>query len=291
MTDVAVIGLGIMGHAMADHFLHTVGTLSPSGTARPPRPTTWWRRGPIGPPVRPRRPRRLRSVTFEVTADDGSSRSAWLGGDGILEGARPGSVLVASATLSPPWVAELAEACAAAGHPFLDMPLTGGRAGAESGQLVMLAGGDAETLAELAPTLAAVASDVKHFGPVGAGTRFKLILNAVQAVHLGAFGEAMRMAEATGLDAAAVGAALVERPGGVVTAMADAAFGQDDTPVSFPLRWAAKDLAYAAAMAEAANVAHPLVAAAGAALARGVDDGHGQADWTVVNRTRRDLAP
>lgn len=281
MTDVAVIGLGIMGHAMADHFLrggHRVTVWNRTAAKADDLVAVGADRA-----ASPAEAAAAADVTFEVTADDGSSRAAWLDGDGILAGARAGSVLVTSATLSPPWVDELAGACAAAGHPFLDMPLTGGRAGAESGQLVMLAGGDADTVAALGPTLAAVARDVKHFGPVGAGTRFKLILNAVQAVHLGAFGEAMRLAEATGLDTAAVGAALVERPGGVVTQMADAAFGRDDTPVSFPLRWAAKDLAYAATMAEGAGVAHPLFAAAGAALARSVEAGHGPDDWTVVN--------
>jgi 3-hydroxyisobutyrate dehydrogenase-like beta-hydroxyacid dehydrogenase len=281
MTDVAVIGLGIMGHAMADHFLrggHRVTVWNRTSAKADDLVAAGARLA-----TSPAAAAGAADVSFEVTADDGSSRAAWLGGDGILAGARPGSVLVTSATLSPGWVAELAEACTDAGHPFLDMPLTGGRAGAESGQLVMLVGGDADTLARLSPTLAAVARDVKHFGPVGAGTRFKLILNAVQAVHLGAFGEAMALAEATGLDPAAVGAALVERPGGVVTTMADAAYGRDDTPVSFPLRWAAKDLAYAAAMAAAAGVPHPLFTSASAALARGVEGGHGQADWTVVN--------
>lgn len=204
MTDVAVIGLGIMGHAMADHFLRgghrvTVWNRTAAKADDLVAAGAQLATSPAGAAA-------AADVSFEVTADDGSSRDAWLGGEGILAGARPGSVLVTSATLSPGWVAELAQACTDAGHPFLDMPLTGGRAGAEAGQLVMLAGGDADTLAELGPTLAAVARDVKHFGPVGAGTRFKLILNAVQAVHLGAFGEAMALAEATGLDPAAVGA-------------------------------------------------------------------------------------
>jgi 3-hydroxyisobutyrate dehydrogenase-like beta-hydroxyacid dehydrogenase len=210
----------------------------------------------------------------------------WLDeGSGILAGAPAGAVLVSSATLSPGWVAELATACAKAGRTFLDMPLTGGRAGAEAGELVMLAGGDAKDLDALRPTLAAVAKDVKHFGPVGAGTRFKLILNALQAVHLEAFGEALRMAEAAGLDADAVGQALVERPGGVVTQMAQATYPRIPERVSFPLRWAFKDLSYAADMAEADGVAHPLLDATRAAFARTVDAGHGEADWTAAIAT------
>ncbi len=54
-------------------------------------------------------------VVFEATADDASSRSVWLGADGILAGSAAGSTLITSATLSPDWIAELADACSAAG--------------------------------------------------------------------------------------------------------------------------------------------------------------------------------
>jgi 3-hydroxyisobutyrate dehydrogenase len=281
MTEVAVVGLGIMGHAMADHF------------ARGGHRVTVWNRSPgraddlatAGATVAasPAGAAAGADVVFEVTADDASSRAVWLGpATGILAGARPDAVLVTSATLSPGWVGELAAACTEAGRRFLDMPLTGGRAGAEAGELVMLVGGDGATLDALRPTLAAVARDVKHFGPVGAGTRFKLILNALQAVHLAAFGEAMRLAEAAGLDAAAVGQALVERPGGVVTQMADAAYPDTPDLVSFPLQWAYKDLDYASAMGDAAGVAHPLLDVTRTAFARTVAAGRGGEDWTAV---------
>ncbi len=284
MTDVAVIGLGIMGHAMADHFLrggHRVAV---------------WNRSPgkaddlvAAGATRAATPAEAAAgaeLAIEVTADDASSRRVWLDeASGILAGAPAGAALVTSATLSPGWVDELAAACAASGHPFLDMPLTGGRSGAEAGELVMLAGGDSDVLDRLRPTLAAVARDVKLFGPVGAGTRFKLILNALQAVHLEAFGEALRMAEAAGLDTEAVGRALVERPGGVVTQMAQATYPRIPERVSFPLRWAFKDLNYAAAMAEGDGVPHPLLDGTRAAFARTVDAGHGEADWTAVIAT------
>ena len=129
---------------------------------------------------------------------------------------------------------------------------------------------------------------MKHFGPVGAGTRFKLILNALQAVHLEAFGEAVRMAEAAGLDADAVGRALVERPGGVVTQMAQATYPRIPERVSFPLRWAFKDLNYAAAMAEDDGVAHPLLDATRTAFAlhRRRRPRRGRLDGRYRNRRR-----
>ena len=148
----------------------------------------------------------------------------------------------------------------------------------------MLVGGDREVLAGIEPTLAAVATGVRHFGPVGAGTRFKLILNALQALHLAGFGEAMRLARATGLDERAVGEALVERPGGIVTRMASDGYPDVPERVSFSVEWAFKDLDYAADMAEeAGGVDTPFLTGLRATFQRAVDAGRATADWTAIN--------
>jgi 3-hydroxyisobutyrate dehydrogenase-like beta-hydroxyacid dehydrogenase len=241
----------------------------------------WRRRRPTRRP-RPRSSAATEAaVVFEATADDESSRSVWLGDDGIVAGSRDGSTLISSATLSPAWVAELAAVCAAAGRAFLDIPVTGGRAGAESGALVLLAGGERERLDALAGVLDAVSSTVRYFGPVGSGTRFKLVLNALQAIHIVGFGEAMSLARAVGLDPDDVGEALVERLGGPVTTMAWAAVRELPPRANFALAWAHKDLRYAAAMA--ADVEAPMLAAALARLAEAEAAGFGDQDWTVVN--------
>jgi 3-hydroxyisobutyrate dehydrogenase-like beta-hydroxyacid dehydrogenase len=283
MTDVAVIGLGIMGHAMADHFLgggHDVAVWNRTAGRADDLVAAGARRA-----ATPAEAAAGAGLVIEVTADDASSRAVWLDArTGILAGAAPGAVLATSATLSVGWVAELAEACARAGSPFLDMPLTGGRDGAESGRLVMLVGGDREVLAGIEPTLAAVATGVRHFGPVGAGTRFKLILNALQALHLAGFGEAMRLARATGLDERAVGEALVERPGGIMTRMASDGYPDVPERVSFSVEWAFKDLNYAADMAEeAGGVDTPFLTDLRATFQRAVDAGRATADWTAIN--------
>jgi 3-hydroxyisobutyrate dehydrogenase-like beta-hydroxyacid dehydrogenase len=220
-------------------------------------------------------------VVFEATADDESSRSVWLGDDGIVAGSADGSTLISSATLSPGWVAELAGVCATAGRAFLDIPVTGGRAGAETGALVLLAGGDRERLDAIADVLGAVSSSVRHFGPVGSGTRFKLVLNVLQAIHIVGFGEAMSLARAVGLDPDDVGPALVERLGGPVTTMAWAAEQELPPRANFALVWAYKDLRYAEAMA--GDVESPMLDAALARLAEADAAGFGDRDWTVVN--------
>jgi 3-hydroxyisobutyrate dehydrogenase-like beta-hydroxyacid dehydrogenase len=222
-------------------------------------------------------------VVFEATADDASSRSVWLGDDGIIAGSAATSALVTSATLSPDWVAELAGRCRAFRRTFLDIPVTGGRAGAEGGALILLAGGEQSALDSIRDVLAAVSSRIFHFGPVGNGTRFKLVLNALQAIHILGFGEAMAMARAAGLDPEVVGPALVERLGGPVTQMAWASDQQPPERANFALMLALKDLRYAAAMAR--DVQAPMLDVAVERLSAAAEVGLGDQDWTVVNAT------
>jgi 3-hydroxyisobutyrate dehydrogenase-like beta-hydroxyacid dehydrogenase len=279
VANVAVVGTGVIGAGMAINLLrngHDVAVWNRTPAHAADAVAAGARLAPT-----PADAVAGAEVVFEATADDESSRSVWLGDDGIVAGSAEAATLISSATLSPAWVAELAEVCAAAGRAFLDIPVTGGRAGAESGALVLLAGGDRERLDAIADVLDAVASSIRHFGPVGSGTRFKLVLNALQAIHIVGFGEAMSLARAVGLDPDEVGPALVERLGGPVTTMAWAADQELPPRANFALVWAYKDLRYAAAMA--ADVESPMLDTALARLAEADAAGFGDRDWTVVN--------
>ncbi|MGW4897082.1 NAD(P)-dependent oxidoreductase [Kitasatospora sp. NPDC004240] len=282
MANVAVIGLGIMGHGMADNLLrngHTVTVWN-----RSPRRADGLVAAGAVLAATPAEAAARADVVFEVTADDGSSRAVWEGPDGILAGAREDAVLIASATLSVHWIEDLAARCAERGRAFFDMPLTGGAAAARTGNLVLLAGGDADGLPALRPVFDAIARDVRHFGPAGAGTRFKLILNALQAVHLAGFGEALRLAEAAGLDAHQVGEALLDRPGGVVTRLAWDSYLTPPEPLNFSAEWAHKDLTYASRMAEDAGQDRlPLLDGVLSLFSTALADGRGKHDWSTVN--------
>ena len=281
MARVAVVGTGVIGAGMAVNLLrngHEVAVWNRTAG----RTTELVAAGATAAPT-PAAAAANAEVVFEATADDSSSRSVWLGDEGIIAGSPAASTLVTSATVSPDWVAELADACRAAGRTFLDIPVTGGRAGAEGGALILLASGEQSALDSIADVLASVSSRLFHFGPVGNGTRFKLVLNALQAIHIVGFGEAMAMARAAGLDPDAVGPALVERLGGPVTQMAWASDQQLPERANFALTLALKDLRYAAAMA--ADVRAPMLDVAVTRLAAAAEAGLGDRDWTVVNAT------
>jgi 3-hydroxyisobutyrate dehydrogenase-like beta-hydroxyacid dehydrogenase len=130
--------------------------------------------------------------------------------------------------------------CKTLGFNFSDMALTGGRIGAESGTLTLLCGGEVTLIENLNPVLQAIAKKVIYFGSAGSGMRYKLILNFLQAVHVIGFGQAMKIAKACDLDLKLVSQALVARPGGAVTEIAQKAYFE--TPSGdFSIEWMNKD--------------------------------------------------
>jgi 3-hydroxyisobutyrate dehydrogenase-like beta-hydroxyacid dehydrogenase len=123
-------------------------------------------------------------------------------GDGGAASALPSEApVVVMSTIGPEAVKALAEA----GHPLLDAPVSGGVARAETGDLLVMAGGPAELFERLAPVLDAVGSSVVHCGEhPGDGQAVKLVNQLLAGVHIVAAAEALAYAQALGLDPAKV---------------------------------------------------------------------------------------
>ena len=123
------------------------------------------------------------------------------GADGLLAHAQPGT-LVIDATTSD---ADTSRACAkrlkAAGHAFLDAPVSGLPLAAKAGTLAFMVGGEAQDLARATPYLAPVAGEVIHVGDSGAGNVAKLINNLLSSTHTVIAAEAARLAESSGVNA------------------------------------------------------------------------------------------
>lgn len=270
---IGIVGLGVMGSGMALNFLKKGFTVFV------------WNRTPkdIDAVIcsSPKEVAQRSDIIFEVTANDDSSRSVWTGADGILAGATAEKIFIASATLSITWIDELIGLCTQKGFTFCDIPLTGGRVGAESGTLTLLCGGDPVVIKELQPVFDAVAKKVFYFGPLGRGMRYKLILNYMQALHIVGFGQAMKMARAHDMDLEKVADALVDRPGGVVTQIAKNRYFNDTDPVTFSIEWIVKDLIYAKQYA--GNLDVPLLDEVLAVYKKALEKGSGHKDWTSVN--------
>ena len=127
-------------------------------------------------------------------------RDVFFGPNGAATGEVSGKLFVDMSTSGPRVARELGARLGERGARFVDAPVSGTRAPAERGELVVLAGGDAEDLALLEPVFAALAMRVIVAGPVGAGQTLKVVLNGLGAQHLCAFASMLRLGEKAGLE-------------------------------------------------------------------------------------------
>lgn len=111
-----------------------------------------------------------------------------------------GAVIVDHTTTSARVAREMATLAAGRGVAFIDAPVSGGQAGAENGQLSVMAGGDAAALARVEPVLMAYSRAVKHMGPAGSGQLTKMVNQIAIAGVVQGLAEAVHFAQQAGLD-------------------------------------------------------------------------------------------
>jgi 3-hydroxyisobutyrate dehydrogenase len=124
------------------------------------------------------------------------------GEDGLLAGFAPGATWIEMSTNDRETIQRLAALAAERGVATLEAPVTGGVHKAASGEIVVIAGGDAELFARHREALAAMGGALFHVGPVGAASVIKVITNMLAFIHLVAAGEALMLAKRGGLDLA-----------------------------------------------------------------------------------------
>ena len=111
-----------------------------------------------------------------------------------------GAVIVDHTTTSARVAREMAALCAASGVAFIDAPVSGGQAGAENGQLSVMAGGDAGALEAARPAVMAYSKAIQHMGPSGSGQLTKMVNQIAIAGVVQGLAEAVHFAQAAGLD-------------------------------------------------------------------------------------------
>ncbi len=198
MAHVAFIGLGRMGHGMAGRYLDSGFAVSVWNRSRAKADDliargARWADSPADA---------ARDVDAIVTmvADDNASREVWLGKNGAATTARPDTLAIECSTVSHQHALDLAHDLRERGLIYLDCPVTGLPEAAANGKLTLLVGADAADLERAQPYLAPISNAIRHLGPVGAGTVFKLINNLMGAVQIASLAEGLRIAEQAGLD-------------------------------------------------------------------------------------------
>lgn len=131
--------------------------------------------------------------------DDADVRQVVLGDDGLLAGAAPGTLLAVHSTILPRTAIDVAAACRARDVDLIDAAVTGGRAGAASGQLCTMIGGDAALVARYRPAAECFSSRIVHTGTLGTGAATKLCNNLILYLGYLAAAEATALADAAGV--------------------------------------------------------------------------------------------
>jgi 3-hydroxyisobutyrate dehydrogenase len=124
------------------------------------------------------------------------------GEHGAVASMKPGSVVIASATVSPDFALDLGKRVEAAGLQMLDAPVSGGAARAASGEMTMMTSGPAAAYAACEDVLTGMAGKVYRLGSVhGLGSKVKIINQLLAGVHIAAAAEAMALGLREGVDA------------------------------------------------------------------------------------------
>lgn len=227
-------------------------------------------------------------IILSMVADDVASRDVWLGKNGALAGAAPGSVLIESSTVSVGWVHELAAAALQRQSELLDAPVTGTKPHAASGQLFFMVGGSATALEKARGVLSTLGRDVLYLGAGGSGALLKLINNFVCGVQAASFAEAVALVNVSGMDQEkcleVLGNGALASP--LIKRMLASKSANDYTP-NFPLKLMAKDIGYA--MSEASKKGTTLLTAAPALeiFKRAAAEGMGDQDFSAVLKAAR----
>jgi L-threonate 2-dehydrogenase len=140
------------------------------------------------------------SVVVSFVVNDVQTEEVLFGANGLVGSLATGAVVVTCSTMSPTYVARLAERLAAHSVSLIDAPVTGGAAGAAKGTLTIMAAGAKDAFARAKPVLDAFGAHV-HFVSErpGAGSQLKVINQLLCGVHLAAAGEALALAKRQGL--------------------------------------------------------------------------------------------
>ncbi|TPG31952.1 NAD(P)-dependent oxidoreductase [Mycolicibacterium hodleri] len=197
--------------------------------------------------------------------------------------AKPGTVIAIHSTISPDTAVELAAALKPKDIHVVDAPVSGGGGAADKGELAVMVGADREVYERIKPVFKRFASMVIHAGEPGAGTRMKLARNMLTFTSYTAACEAMKLAEAAGIDLGQLGR--VVRHTDALTGGPGAIMVREDTTTLAPDHWlhdtflhtrglGEKDLSLALALGEATRTELPLAELALKNLAAGLGVPH-----------------
>ena len=288
MANCAFVGLGVMGYPMAGH-LQAAGHATTVYNRTTARAEAWIDEHGGRSASTPAAAAEGADFVMMCVGDDHDVRSVVFGESGILAGMGSGATLIDHTTASALVAREVSEAAAGLGVGFVDAPVSGGQAGAETGQLSIMCGGDPEVFAGIEAIVDAYAKALVLVGPVGAGQLTKMVNQICIGGLVQGLAEALDFARRAGLDLEQVLAAISQGASGSwqmdnrARSMLDRHFDH-----GFAIDWMRKDFGIVFAEALELGATLPITALVDQYYARLQREGHGRWDTSSLIELLRD---
>ena len=288
-VSIGFVGAGNMGRPMIDHLQRAGHRLTVF--ARRPEVIDALRAQGVAVVATPAQAAAAAEFVFVNVTNTADVEAVLFGSEGIVEGARPGTVVIDHSTISPAATRGFAQRLAEHGIEHLDAPVSGGVAGAQAATLAIMVGGKAEVLERARPLLAVLGKSIVHVGDHGAGQVTKLCNQIVQVVNIEGIAEAMLLARAQGvaldrvlsaLQAGFAGSKMLDLMGPKMVAR--------DFAAGIEARLHDKDFGLAAEEAEALHLTLPAVRAVREQLRSLVAAGMGYDDTSSLLRVLEQAA-
>jgi 3-hydroxyisobutyrate dehydrogenase len=284
MAKIAFLGVGNMGAGMATRLIGAGHKLTVYNRS-PAKAEALAARG-AKVAATPKDAAEGAEAVFAMVGDDEASAAVWLGKHGALAAqAAANAFAIDCSTLSYEWVLDLSAAAGKRGFRYIDCPVTGIPPQAAAGELTLLVGADPADLNAVQPLLQPLSTEAIHFGPVGAGTAYKLMVNLMGAVQIAAVAEGLLVAEKAGLNLDKVAYALARGAAAspqVVRNSRRMVAADHDQNITFSGRLRLKDTLYGLKLAEKLGQDTPLGNAARDAFQRLLDRGLGEVNESKV---------
>lgn len=281
MQRIGFIGLGLMGQPLSRRLLEAGHPL-----------TVWNRTADKAKDLRAagaawapsaRAVAETSDIVITMVTDSTASEEVICGTGGVLEGARPGVILIDMSSIAPEMSRSIAARASARGIPMLDAPVTGAPRVAAEGKLGIMVGGPREIFEACRPVFEKLAAKLVYAGGNGMGTTLKLVNNLILGVAIHAAAEALVLATKAGLDPQSV--IEITSVGGARTGAMETRgprmVRRDFTP-HFSANNMYKDLSSALTLAEECGVPLPVASAAREILRAVKAQGKGDLDSCVV---------
>jgi 2-hydroxy-3-oxopropionate reductase len=222
-------------------------------------------------------------VIITMLPDSPDVREVILGKDGVLEGIKPGSIVIDMSSINPLVSQEIEKELGKKGVEMLDAPVSGGETGAIQGTLAIMVGGKEKVFNESVEIFKAVGKNIVHVGKIGAGGFVKLVNQIIVAVNIAAVGEAFTLGTRAGLDPQVIYQAIRGGLAGssVLETKAPMLFARNFKP-GFKIRLHHKDLQNALSTAKDLGVPLPLSSFVQQIILSLMTDGRGEEDHSAL---------